>query len=74
MKSIIARLGNNAFPRIRIGIGKRGDAVEHVLSRFSRKERQEIDFAIDRATDAAESIIINGLESAMNAFNRSQEE
>lgn len=74
MKSIIARLGNNAFARIRIGIGKQGDAVEHVLSRFSRKERQEIDFAIDRATDAAESIIINGLESAMNAFNRSQEE
>lgn len=74
MKSIIARLGANDFPRIRLGIGREGDAVEHVLSRFNKREREQIDFAIDRAADATEAIIINGLENAMNAFNRSQEE
>ena len=74
MKSIIARLGANGFPRIRIGIGREGDAIEHVLSRFNKKEREHINYAIDRAADAAEAIIINGLDNAMNAFNRSQEE
>ncbi len=74
MKSIIARLGSNEFPRIRIGIGREGDAIGHVLSRFNKKEREHMNYAIDRAADAAEAIIINGLENAMNAFNRSQEE
>lgn len=73
MKSIITRLGGNDFPRIRIGIGREGDAIEHVLSRFNKREREQIDYAVDRAADAAEAIYINGLESAMNAFNRSEE-
>ena len=34
---------------------------QHVLSRFNKKEREHINYAIDRAADAAEAIIINGL-------------
>lgn len=71
MKSIIYRLGTQEFPRLRVGIGSaRCEAIDHVLSRFSRAERKIADEAIMDAADAVEMILSDGLEAAMNRYNR----
>ena len=70
--SIASHLGTRAFVRIRVGIGRppgRRGAVGHVLDTFSTSERKEVPFVIERAADAVESIISDGLERAMNDFN-----
>lgn len=77
IRSIIGQLGDENFTRVRIGIGRppgRQDPADYVLSPFSRREREEIDFAIIRAVEAIEHIISNGVDSAMNEFNRRTEE
>ena len=70
MKSIIQHLHTTEFPRIRIGIGRQGEAINHVLSRFNRKDREIIDFTLDRAADALDMILEEGIEQAMNVYNR----
>lgn len=64
-KSLIQMLRSEEYPRIKIGIGKEGEAVDHVLSRFTPAERDEIDDAIAKAARAAETILEQGLEAAM---------
>lgn len=71
MRSIISHLNSSEFPRIRIGIGREGEAIGHVLSRFSRKERAEIDVTLQHAADSLELILTEGIEPAMNQYNRS---
>lgn len=73
MKSIIQHLHTTEYPRIRIGIGHQGNAINHVLSRFSKKDREVIDFSVNRAVDALDMIVEQGLEPAMNAYNRAEE-
>ena len=73
LKSIIGVLGTDAFPRLRIGVGrgdKRRDLGDHVLSRFEPDERPVIDDAVQRAADAAETFIREGIVAAMNGYNR----
>jgi PTH1 family peptidyl-tRNA hydrolase len=76
LKSIIASLGTMQFARLRIGVG-RGDArrnlADHVLARFDADERDTIAEVIDRAADAAETFVVDGLAIAMNRFNRKAE-
>lgn len=72
MNSIIHHLHSQDFPRIRIGIGHQGEAIDHVLSRFSRKDREVIDVAIQQAADALEMILEEGIEAAMNRYNRTE--
>lgn len=72
IKSIISRIGTEGFIRVRVGIGRppgRQDPADYVLMPFSKDQREEIDFAIAKAADAAEYIITNGAEKAMNEFN-----
>ena len=72
MESIIYRLGNNKFPRIRFGIaaGKNlRPAEEYVLKNFRRKDQVLADEVIVKAADAVESIINNGLNKTMNQYN-----
>lgn len=71
LKSIIASIGSPEFARVRIGIGRSsgGDLVDHVLGGFKGSERELIDGAIDRAADAVESALTQGIEAAMNRFN-----
>jgi peptidyl-tRNA hydrolase, PTH1 family len=71
LKSIIASLSSEEFPRIRIGIGRSGgrDLVDHVLSGFRRDEREAIQHAIQRAADAVEHLVAHGIEATMNRFN-----
>ena len=73
MRSIISHLHSEDFPRMRIGIGRAGEAIDHVLSRFNSRERAIIDVTMQRAVDALEMILEEGLEAAMNQYNRSEQ-
>lgn len=73
IKSIIAQLGTQNFYRIKVGVGAkpRGwDLADYVLGRFSSDERIAVDKSICDAADAVEMILRDGIESAMNHYNR----
>jgi PTH1 family peptidyl-tRNA hydrolase len=72
LRSIVAHLHSDAFGRVRIGVGKPSSAeqgADHVLSRFGKRERTEIDVVVARAADAVERIATRGIDAAMNEFN-----
>ena len=73
LKSIIACLGSDAFPRVKIGVGappnKEYDMADWVLSGFHGQDAKTIDEAVLRAADAIECILSEGAERAMNKFN-----
>jgi len=70
LKSIIHHLGRRDFPRLRIGIGKPvDDSINHVLGKFTQDERVVIDESIEKAADALEILITDGIEITMNKFN-----
>jgi PTH1 family peptidyl-tRNA hydrolase len=70
LRSIIGELGNQAFARLRVGIGDPGaDAVDHVLATFSAEERRGLDEIIDAAADAVEAWARDGATKAANAWN-----
>ena len=73
LKSLIERLGSDAFPRLRLGVGDQranGDLADHVLSRFHPDEKQDVNDMIARAVDAALDWVENGLEHVMNQYNQ----
>ena len=73
IKSIIAELGSEAFPRVKIGVGAKPhpdyDLAAWVLSTFSASEEKALDPALDRAGEAALCIIDHGVPEAANRFN-----
>ena len=72
LRSIKSHLHSDEFLRVRIGVGKpvsKEQGVEHVLKKFSKRERTEIDVTIEQAADAVECIARDGVEVAMNRFN-----
>jgi PTH1 family peptidyl-tRNA hydrolase len=71
LRDITAHLGTEEFPRLRIGIGQRGetDASDFVLSRFRSAERPVIDDALILAAQAVAVWTTQGLDAAMNRFN-----
>jgi PTH1 family peptidyl-tRNA hydrolase len=69
LRDIIEALGTDQFARLRVGIGRNGETVDHVLSTFGRDEEELADEAIATAADAAERWLAEGTEAAMNAFN-----
>lgn len=72
IKNIIAQLGTQEFPRIKIGVGNkppRIDLVDYVLGRFSKEERAVMEEAFKEAAKAAQVMISEGAEAAMNRFN-----
>ena len=72
LKSVIAAVGGAEFPRIRVGVGGRSEAIDmsaHVLSGFTPAQRKEVDAALIRAADAIHCITKDGLEKAMNEYN-----
>jgi PTH1 family peptidyl-tRNA hydrolase len=73
LKSVIASLGSDAFPRLRIGVGRgdtRRDLADHVLGKIEAAHRPTIEEAVRRAADAAEMFITDGILAVMNTFNR----
>ena len=71
MRSIIHALHTQAFPRLRIGIGEpEENLIDYVLSEFSQAEREEMDFVVQRAADALETFVTDGVQAAMSRFNR----
>ena len=73
VKSIIDCMSTREFPRVRIGVGRppRGGAVQHVLGRASKADAQLIKEGIEKAADAVLAILAEGVDEAMNRFNRS---
>lgn len=72
MRSLCQSLGS-AFPRLRVGVrgGEvRGSLADYVLSPFASDEQERAEAVINRAADAVEVAIGNGLDCAMNEFNR----
>lgn len=72
LKSVTQHLGTQAFPRLRIGVGRgdaRRDLADHVLGRFEADERRAVEAAVLRAADAVEAFVAEGIERMMNAFN-----
>lgn len=79
LQSVIDCFGTDEFPRLRLGV--RGENFQpgepkddYVLSRFSKKERPAIDEAIATACAALDLFVTDGIDAAMNRFNRSPEE
>ena len=73
LKNIIAHLGTDRFPRVRIGVGAppnpEYDMVDWVIGGFSAQERRTVEEAADRALAAAECVIEKGVPEAQNRFN-----
>jgi peptidyl-tRNA hydrolase, PTH1 family len=72
LRSIKSHLHSDAFVRIRIGVSKpssKEHGADHVLSKFAKRERAEIDVTIEQAADAVETIASQGVAAAMNRFN-----
>ena len=77
IKSIIAHLGTQEFPRVKVGIGEkppRMDLADYVLGHFSSGEKKIMEEAAKEAADAICEIVNVGIEQAMNDHNCRKEE
>lgn len=82
IESIIEQLGTKNFPRIRLGIGRPGDerqgargkrqedVADYVLSPFNSEEKTVLKQILDKTKDAIDVILKDGIERAMNRFNK----
>lgn len=72
MKSIIDRIGSDQFPRLRLGIGRgqQANTIGYVLSRFNAMEEKQLRGIIERAAGAALCWLQDGIDVAMNEYNR----
>ncbi len=73
LKSVIAKLGTQEFPRVRLGIAPEShpvsNASEFVLSDFPKKDREALAEMVALAADAVEGILTNGIAEAMSKYN-----
>jgi len=72
MKSVVYRLGTEAFPRVRVGIGMpelKNDLINYVIGNIKDEEYDVLKKGINKAADAVVSIIKDGIDNAMNKFN-----
>jgi peptidyl-tRNA hydrolase, PTH1 family len=72
MKSVIRHLGTEAFPRLRLGVGRppgKKNAAAHVLRDFKQAELEIINVTLDKAVDAIETFVKDGIILAMSRFN-----
>lgn len=76
IKSIIAELGGQDFPRVKIGVGAKAfpeqDLADWVLSTFSAQEEKALAVALENAAQAAVCIMDRGVPEASNRFNGSK--
>lgn len=72
IKNIIAQLGTDGFPRIRVGVGMKPskmDLADYVLSHFTKEERIEMELGFDKACDALVYMLQDDIAKAMNDYN-----
>jgi len=72
LRSMRSSLGTGDFYRLRVGIGRppgRQDPADFVLSNYSSAERKLLPLEVDRAADAVESLVTQGLERTQQQFN-----
>lgn len=73
LKNIIQHLGTDKFPRIKVGVGSprpgEHDMVDWVMGKPMGEDRTAVENALDRAGDAAKTLITEGIDRAMNRFN-----
>ena len=73
IKSIIAQLGTEEFPRVRIGVGAKPnpqyDLADWVLSKFSEADMTALQPALEQAAEAAKLIVSGDMDAAMNRFS-----
>ena len=70
IKSIIANLGTDVFPRVKIGVGApKGNLVSHVLGKFSEDEIEILRETIKASSDAVSIMLKSDTKEAMNKFN-----
>lgn len=73
IKSIIAHLGSENFPRVKVGVGKKPnpeyDLVSWVLGRFPKEQEPELKSALENSTKAVRFIVNDEIDKAMNLYN-----
>ncbi len=72
LKSLIAKLNTQTFPRVRLGIAPEhplANSADFVLAEFSRQERAALIAIIEQAADAVEVLLTKGIAEAMNKYN-----
>ncbi len=72
LRSVTRSLGSPDYLRVRIGVGRppgQQDPATFVLKPFSAVEQRELPYHVDRAADAVEAVVTQGLERAQNVFN-----
>lgn len=77
IKNIIAHLGSQVFPRIKVGVGEKPskyDLADYVLGHFSKAEQVLMDEGYNHAVNAVEMILSGDINSAMNEYNRKKKE
>ena len=77
VQSIIGTLGTQEFTRIRLGIGPDhpvGDGARYVLAPLKKAQLEVVSEVLDQASEAVRVILADGVQAAMNRFNRKPEE
>lgn len=77
IKNIIANLGTQVFPRIRVGVGEKPqkyDLVDYVLGHFSKTEQEAMDEGFANAVGAVELFLTDGIGAVMNVYNKKKRE
>jgi len=77
IKNIIAMTGTENFKRIKVGVGEKPagwDLADHVLGRMSEEDRAAFEEAVKESVKAAEMILEDEIDQAMNDFNRKKRE
>ena len=71
LRDIANRLSTRDFVRVRLGVGRpeHGNVTGHVLGKFDPEEAAEVSEVVEKACDAVETILSDGLEAAQNLFN-----
>lgn len=73
LKNIIAHLGSDQFPRVKVGVGGKphpdSDMADWVLSKFTGPDKTAMEQTIDRAADAVTCLLEQGVDQAMANFN-----
>lgn len=72
MKSMIAELNSQDFPRVRVGIGKPkfdNDMINYVIGAIPEEEKEILEKSVKIASEAVSEILKSGIDNTMNKFN-----